>query len=116
ALTGCYAVVDDMVAAHVAAVRVIAGRQKPGAPLNPFEAIFTTNRLPYTADDAALRTPDGRIGPLVQKHWPEAYDWLVARGYQGGWLASAYDLSKAQRLLGWQPRLNFDEWFAAQSR
>jgi hypothetical protein len=23
-----------------------------------------------------------------------------------------YDLSKAQRLLGWQPAYNFEQWFA----
>lgn len=113
ALTGCFAIVEDIVAAHVAAVRVMSGRQEPGAPLEPFEAVFTTNRLPYTTEDAALRDADGRIGPLVRKHWPEACEWLVAHGYQGGWLPSVYDLSKARRLLGWEPRFNFDQWWEA---
>jgi nucleoside-diphosphate-sugar epimerase len=111
ALTGCYAVVEDIAAAHVAAVRVLTGRQQPGAPLEPFEAIFTTNRLPYTADDAELIDADGRIGPLVEKYWPDAHEWLAAHGYRGGWLPSVYDLSKAKALLGWQPKLNFDQWW-----
>jgi nucleoside-diphosphate-sugar epimerase len=114
-LTGCFAVVEDIVSAHVAAARVMTGRQSPGGPLEPFEALFITNRLPYTAEDAGLRDPDGGIGPLVRKYWPEAYDWLVARGYAGRSLHAVYDLSKAKRLLGWEPKFNFEQWYAGQA-
>jgi len=111
-LTGAFAVAPDIVSAHVAATQVIAGLQQPGEPLRPFEAITVTNRLPYTREDAALLGPDGNVKRLVQRRWPRAYEWLAARGYQGVNLAAVYDLSKAQRLLAWQPAYNFERWFA----
>jgi len=112
-LTGAFAVVEDMVTAHVAAVEAMLGRPGPDAPsLAAFEAIYTANALPYRAEDAALLGPGDDLRPLVRKHWPEAHDWLIARGYQGSWLPGVYDLSKARRLLGWQPALNFEQWFA----
>jgi nucleoside-diphosphate-sugar epimerase len=112
ALTGHFAGVEDMVSAHLAAVEVLAGRRKTPRPLDAFEPFFTTNALPYTAEDLSGLGPEGDIRPLVQKYWPEAYDWLVERGYEGGWLPAVYDLSKAKRLLGWKPRFNFDQWWA----
>jgi nucleoside-diphosphate-sugar epimerase len=114
-LTGSYMVVKDVVAAHVAAVRVMAGRQKPARPLAPFEAVFITNRLPYTARDAALCEHGDRVNArVVERHWPEAAAKLVADGYKGAWLPAVYDLSKAQELLSWEPTYGFDEWWADQ--
>jgi len=112
-LTGTFAVVEDIVSAHVAAVRVMSGLQTPGTPLEAFEAINVTNDLPYTREEADLLDPDWGVRRLVEKHWPRAYEWLAARGYQGTPIAAVYDLSKAQRLLGWRPAYNFGEWFAA---
>lgn len=111
-LTGNFALVDDMVSAHVAAVRVMSGLQEPGGPLCSFEAIHVTNKLPYTPQDAELLEPGRGVRRLVQKYWPEAYEWLVGHGYQGASLAALYDLSRAQRILGWQPVHNFEQWFA----
>jgi len=111
-LTGNFAVVDDIVSAHVAAVRVMSGLQEPGGPLCPFEAIHVTNELPYTPQDAQLLEPGRNVRRLVEKYWPEAYEWLVAHGYRGTSLMALYDLSGAQRLLGWQPAHNFEQWFA----
>ena len=111
-LTGAYAVVQDMVAAHVAAVRVLAGLRKPAIAIEDFEAIFTTNALPYTREDAALLGQDGDMRPLARKHWPEAYDWLTEHGYRGGWLPTVYSLEKAKRILDWEPRYNFEQWWA----
>ena len=111
-LTGAYAVVHDVVSAHVAAVRVLAGLQKPGEPVGDFEAIFVTNALPYTSEDALLLARDGNVKPLVKMRWLEAYDWLEQKGFEGGWLPALYDLSKAKRILDWTPRRNFDQWYA----
>ena len=113
-LTGNFARVDDIVSAHVAAARVMAKRQPGDTDLQPFEAIHVTNRLPYTSEDAALLEPGRNVRRLVEKHWPEAYEWLVTQGYQGGGICALYDLSKARRILGWEPRYNFEQWFAEQ--
>ncbi|NLC55575.1 MAG: NAD(P)-dependent oxidoreductase [Armatimonadetes bacterium] len=111
-LTGCFAVVEDVVAAHLAAAQVLAGVREPGAPLRPFEAFFVTNRLPYTREDAASLGSPPDVRPLVRKYWPEAYEWLCERGFSGGWLPAVYDCTKAERMLGWRPALSFPEWFA----
>jgi nucleoside-diphosphate-sugar epimerase len=111
-LTGAFAVVEDIVAAHVAAVRLLTGGQETEAPVRAFEAVNVTNKLPYTREDAALLGPDGNVRRLVERHWPRAYQWLIARGYEGAHLPAVYDLSKAERLLGWRPACNFEQWFA----
>jgi nucleoside-diphosphate-sugar epimerase len=111
-LLGTYAVVADIVTAHVAAVEVTCGLREPGRPLEPFEAFNTTNALPYAAEDAALIGPDGDLLPLVRKYWPEAAEWVAAGGKAPSWLAAVYDLSKAERVLGWRPETDFGEWFS----
>lgn len=114
-LMGTYAVVDDIVAAHVAAVRVLAGVSEPGGPLALFEAVNTTNALPYQPEDSPLVGPGGDPLPLARKYWPHAAHWAEQHGYVPGWLAAVYDISKAERLLGWRPRVGFAEWFAAHT-
>ena len=111
-LTGSFAVVEDIVSAHVAAVRVMSGLQSPSTPPGAFEAVNVTNELPYTREEADLLDPDWGVRRLVQKHWPRACEWLAARSYQGTPVAAVYDLSKAQRLLNWRPAHNFEQWFA----
>ena len=112
-LTGAFAVVEDMVTAHVAAAQAMVLEETSGLPApEPFEAIYTTNSLPYAPEDAALMGPGDDLRPLVRKYWPEAYDWLLAKGYEGSWLPGVYDLTTARRLLGWQPAFNFEQWFA----
>jgi len=111
-LTGAFGLVDDIVTAHVAAARVLA---EDNQSLRPFEAFFVTNKLPYTSQDAVLCDFNGDVQPLVKAHWPQAYEWMKARGYQGAWIPAVYDISKAERLLNWQPQHNFEEWFAARS-
>ena len=113
-LTGAYALVEDVVSAHVAAIETSLGLRQPSAPLAPFEAFFVTTQLPYVSAEAALFGPNGDMKPLVRTHWPEAYDWLIARGYPGGWLPAVYDIGKARRLLGWEPRHHFADWWARQ--
>jgi nucleoside-diphosphate-sugar epimerase len=110
--TGCFTLVDDIASAHVAAVRVMADEARL-AKLGWFEAFYITNDLPYTRADVALLNGAPNPRPLVQKYWPEAYEWLVAHGYEGAWLPAIYDNSKAKRLLGWQPVHNFPEAYRA---
>jgi nucleoside-diphosphate-sugar epimerase len=110
-LLGSYAFVEDIASAHLAAVKVQAGLVEAGGPLGAFEAFSITNALPYQASDASLIGPGGDLLPLVRRYWPEAAEWVSANGYQPGWLTIAYDLSKARRLLGWEPRMDFGEWF-----
>ena len=111
ALTGPFAVVSDMASAHLAAVEVMTGLREAGGPVGPFEAFNTINRLPYTAED--YRDTGGERKQLIQKYWPEAYEWLLSKGYRGPVLSSSYDISKAERILGWRPQFNFEEAFAA---
>lgn len=111
-----FAVVDDMVSAHVAAVKTFLGEGGDAKALAPFEAFFVTNRLPYTREDVALARREGTLQPLVQKYWPGAWEWLSAQGYDGAkGNTNVYDISKARRLLGWGPAFNFEEWFAGRA-
>ena len=110
-MVGSFAAVDDIATAHVAAVRVLCGRQEPGGPVGCFEAFNTVNRLPYTAE--MCRDFDGDPKRMAQHCWPDQYDWLVANGYSGQWIGPAYDISKAKRILDWEPAFNFEQAHAA---
>jgi nucleoside-diphosphate-sugar epimerase len=112
ALTGTFAVVEDIVSAHMAAIRVLLGHQEPGFAPQGFEALNCTNRLPYTREDIAGLPADRNILHLVKKYWPDAVEWLEANGYRSPWLPAVYDVSKAKALLGWEPAFNFEQWFA----
>ena len=110
ALLGSFCLVSDIVEAHQAALRALAA-QGPNAPvLQPFEACFVTNQLPYDERDFALyrETPD--LGPLVLRHFPEAYAWFRSERPAAS-LAAVYRLEKARRLLGWTPKFNFEQWW-----
>ena len=109
-LLGGYAVVEDVVSAHVAAVRVMSGRQGPGGELGGFEAFHCTNKLPYGARDADI-VGDGVNLALAQRHWPDAAEWLAENGFEGSWLPASYDVTKAKRLLGWEAAHGFGQWF-----
>jgi len=107
-----FAVVNDMVTAHVAAARALLVDEA----LESFEAFFVTNRLPYTREDVVLARREGTLRPLVEKHWPGAWEWLSERGYDGAkGNTNVYDISKARRLLGWEPAFNFEDWFAGRT-
>ena len=112
-LSGKYSVVGDVAAPHAAAVRVMAGRQRPGGPLNDFEAFNITNQPPYTREDVEELGPDACTGLLAKKYWPEAYAWLVAEhNYEDDGLPIVYDNSKVKRILGWKAQYTFARWFA----
>ncbi|MFH1730962.1 MAG: NAD(P)-dependent oxidoreductase [Planctomycetota bacterium] len=111
AMTGSFAVVSDIAAAHLAAARVMAGKQEPGEPVGPFEAFNAVNHLPYTAEDH--RETGGDRKRLAEKYWPDACEWLAANGHGLLGIATSYDISKAERILGWRPLFNFEEAYAA---
>jgi len=111
AMIGPFCIVDDVVSAHVAAVRIMSGIAEPGEQVDNFEAFNTTNRLPYTAD--MCRDADGDFDRLLRRCWPDQYEWLIANGYNGTGITGAYDISKAERILGWQPQFNFEQAHAA---
>ena len=115
-LLGAFAMVDDMVSAHVAATRVLAQGSASDASLQPFEAFHVTLPLPYTAGDVTAAGNSGRVDlDMVRTHWPHAADWLEKRGFAGAWLPAVYDISKARRLLDWEPRYDFDWWLSQQA-
>ena len=69
--------------------------------------VTTVNRLPYPA--AMCREVGGDPKRLVRRCWPDAYEWLVDMGFTGQGISASYDISKARRILGWQPVFNFEE-------
>ena len=111
-LLGVYAHVDDIVAAHVAAVKTMLGERETPRPLEPFEAFFTTNQHPYVADDVALMDGESVTVELAAKYWPEAAAWLRDTEFTGTWSPAVYDNAKAREMLGWQARMDFGTWFA----
>ncbi len=114
-LTGCFARVDDIAAAHLAAVRLLA--DEPRAATRPwFDACYVTNDLPYTAADVALLEGVPNPAPLVRKYWPEAWPWLESHGYQGAWLPAFYTNDKAKQVLGWRPEFTFERCYADYRR
>jgi len=92
-------------------VEVMAGVREPGGPMGAFEAFYVTNRLRYTKED--VREVGVDPASPARKHWPEAVAWLEEQGYSSSWLPAVYDLSKAERLLGWRPEFNFEQAYAA---
>jgi len=107
AMTGPFALVSDIATAHLAAARVMAGRQEPGGPVGSFEAFHTVNRLPYTAEDH--RQTGGDRKRLAEKYWPDACEWLLDNGHEIAGITTSYDISKAERILGWRPLFGFEE-------
>lgn len=110
-LTGNFCVVDDIASAHLAAVSCMLENGIPNGE-GSFEAYFTVNELPYTAADGALLTSTRDISPLATKYWPEEFKWLTEKGCGATGIAALYDISKAERELGWKPKYNFDQWAA----
>lgn len=110
-LTTNYALVDDIVSAHVAAARVLTGKHVPLRQPGMFEAVTIANTLPYQAEDAALMGPANNVLPLMRKYFPQAVRGLEEQGYEGMSLSTLYDLSKARQLLNWQAAYNFEQWW-----
>ena len=98
-----FAVVDDIASAHVAAAEHID--ELP----NAFEPFNITNALPYSREDAALLATDPRA--VMERYWPGAWDWFVAQGRTPAPHPTVFDLSKAKRLLDWEPTHSFGWWW-----
>jgi len=108
-LTGTHAMVEDIVNAHVAAIKVLLDEKK-SSKLKNFEAIFITNKLPYKDDDKKLITSNGNMKKLLKKYWPDHSNYLFDLGYKKAFLAGVYNLNKAKSVLNWEPVQNFDQW------
>ena len=108
-LTGAHAMVDDIVNAHMAAINVLLDDSR-SSKLKMFEAIFTTNKLPYKNDDKKLVNFNGDMKNLVKKYWPNESKFIFDLGYKKTLFPGVYDLSKAEKILKWKPLFNFDEW------
>ncbi|MFW6162734.1 MAG: NAD-dependent epimerase/dehydratase family protein [Planctomycetota bacterium] len=104
ALLGHFAVAEDIAAAHVAAVECLDSLP------NAFEPFNVTNALPYTPDEGRRLLESPR--PVIDYHWPGAWDYFVARSLTPAPRPTVFDLSRARRLLAWQPVHNFDTWWA----
>ena len=102
-LLGSFALVDDVASAHVAAVERFDDMP------TVFEAFNITNALPYTRQEGLELADDPRA--VIERHWPGAWDWFVARHETPAPRPTVFDLAKAERLLGWRPTHNFDWWW-----
>jgi len=102
-LLGHFALVDDVAAAHVAAV------ERFDALPSAFEPFNATNALPYTPDEGRQLLADPR--PVIERHWPGAWDFFAAHGITPAPRPTVFNLSRAEHLLGWQPTRNFDWWW-----
>jgi nucleoside-diphosphate-sugar epimerase len=110
-LTGAFAVVDDIVAAHLAALARLLDPSSRTA-FAPFEAFNVTNRLPYRTEDVPRGGAHPNTLALARKYWPDACSWMEERGFTGVGLSAVYDISKAEEKLGWRPALNFEQMFS----
>jgi nucleoside-diphosphate-sugar epimerase len=110
AMTGAFAVVDDIVRAHVEAVHVMLGlKGEVTDRLGAFEAFNVVNALPYTA--AMCEAAGGDTKRIIELGWPDHCEWLFAQGVTGP--GTSYDIWKAERYLGWTPQFNLPEAIAA---
>jgi len=110
AMTGPFAIVDDIARAHVEAVHVMLGlKGDPYRVLDPFEAFNTVNDLPYTA--AMCEEANGDTKRIIELGWPEHCEWLFEQGVTGP--GTSYDNGRASFILGWEPQFNLPEAIAA---
>ena len=108
-LTGTHAMAEDIINAHIAAIKILLDEKK-SSKLKNFEAIFITNKLPYKDDDKKLIGSNGNMKKLIQKYWPDHSNYLFDLGYKKAFLSGVYNLNKAKKVLDWEPMQNFDQW------
>lgn len=97
----------DVATAVVAALNHLRdGSEAPFAAYNIFSAV------PYSAADAPEMPRDPMA--VIRRHWPDAAELLDAAGTAPwGPIHEWYDISRAERELGWTPRYGFTEFVAA---
>ncbi|MFL5757492.1 MAG: NAD-dependent epimerase/dehydratase family protein [Chloroflexota bacterium] len=68
--------------------------------------------LPFSPDDArGLRDDPIQV---IRKHWPDASELLESAGAElWGPIEVVYEIDRARRELGWQPRYGFDSFLTA---
>jgi len=103
-LLGHFALVEDIVSAHLAAVRAESLPE-------PFEPFFIVNALPYGPEDADIVDDPWAA---VDRHWPGAREWFARRTDGAPWVHCVYSIERARRLLGWTPRYDFAWWWETQ--
>ena len=98
----------DVAAANVAALGQLA---KPGR----FTAYNIFSSLPFDDEDLALMRDDPMAA--IKRHWADA-DELLRRVDARPWgpINAVYDISKAERELGWRPRFGFATFLEALRR
>ncbi len=106
-LSGCL-IVEDVVSAHVKAVDAW-GKLQEG-----FEPFFTTPTFPYSSQEVQRFSDNPKS--LLEKYFPGAWDWFEERGVPLQPVATHYDSSKAERILGWQPEQTFARWWEHEGK
>ena len=101
--------VEDVVNAHISAINVLFDKEK-SSKINMFEAVFTTNKLPYKNNDKQLVEFNGDMRKLVKKYWPDDYKFISSLGFKKTIFSGVYNLEKSKNILNWRPTFNFDEW------
>ena len=75
-----------------------------------FEAVFTTNRLPYKNNDKNLIEFNGDMRKIIKKYWPNNYKFILNLGFKKAIFSGVYDLNKSKNILNWSPKFNFEQW------
>jgi UDP-glucose 4-epimerase len=88
---------------------LVALRERPAGLFTAYD-VFSA--VPYEeADAAALRSDPMSV---IARHWPDAPELMQKAGVEvWGPINEWYDISKAERELGWRPRWGFTEYLAA---
>jgi len=100
-LGGAYGHFSDVAQAHVLALN---------RPDIRCDAFYCTSPVPYTRDDAAELASDPRS--VYCRYFPQARDYIMAQPETARPVGVFYDTTRAQRELGYQPRVGFASWFA----
>jgi len=100
-LGGAYGHVSDVAQAHVLALR---------RPDIRCDAFYCTPPVPYAREDVEPLRIDPRS--VYCRHFPAARDFIRGRPETENPVGVFYDLSRARRELGYEPRVGFESWFA----
>ena len=101
-LSGCL-VVEDVASAHLKALSAWERLQ------HDFEPFFITHTFPYSPEESRRLSDSPR--PILERHFPGAWDWFEEHGVTLRPVATLYDNSRAKRILGWQPEYTFVRWW-----
>jgi len=90
---------DDVVQAHVQAV------SKPGIEGHAF---ILTAEVPFTSGDAEeLKTSSPTV---ITRYFPRAAEIFKAPAVKPPRITYFYTIEKAKKVLGWQPKVSFENW------